>query len=147
MLGVPEWPLQAVLCSAQGTGKHFINQSHTQPRHLKRFSREQWSGQTGSSRQREQCEETGTWRVRGLVCDKDRLRRSELGPCRGLREGQGRQIGCMKAQGELAALTQVEGSTHGNTGVSMCLRGPRLHTLLPTCLFRHIYGQAVRPGL
>lgn len=32
------------------------------------------------------------------------------------------QIGCMKAQAELAALTQVEGSTHGNTGI-LCVSG------------------------
>lgn len=30
---------------------------------------------------------------------------------------------------------------------SLCLRGPRLHTLLPTFLFRCVYGQAVTPGL
>lgn len=42
------------------------------------------------------------------------------------------QIGCVMAQGEVV---QVEGSTHGNTRV-LCLRGPRLLTLLPTCLFR-----------
>lgn len=45
------------------------------------------------------------------------------------------KIGCMKAQEELAALTQVGGSTHGNTRV-LCLRGPRLLTFLPTCLLR-----------
>lgn len=50
--------------------------------------------------------------MRGLLCDKDRLWRSKLGPCGELGEGQVRAdkvvIGCMEAQGELAAATRAQ---------------------------------------
>lgn len=88
--------------------------------------------------------------MRGLVWDKDRLWRSELGPCGELGEGQGRPGTAAdwvhEGSGRAGSPDPGRGEHTWQYRDSLCLRGPRLDILLSTCLLRCIYGQAVRPG-
>lgn len=121
-------PLQAVLCSAQGTGKHVINQSHT-AQASEKIPKGVMVGADRELQTEEQCEEIGTWSSGGLqrlVCDKDRameIRVRTLCVCVWGDLGEG-QVGSDMATG-----WAHEGSGRAGSSCSNLARGKQLPAL------------------